>query len=257
MVRAVEQAVEGARPRRHHRLRPGQARPHRQVRRHRQLQRRPAGRRASARGAGKADGKPAPRLDPVPLSVGSESTEQREKGFLDYVNEEIARQKKAEPADPPRWLSTDKYAGATVGHRAAEKAAPLLHTLPGPGSTASSRSTSRRDHRHAQRPAQPGAEQEGPPVGFDSSEPLAPGGREGDVDGLIVQDPYRMGYLGVWTLVQHLEGYDVAADGKNLSTGEYVVTKENVDTEEIRGLFDPARSRRADDRAARIARKKR
>ena len=67
-------------------------------------------------------------------------------------------------------------------------------------------------------------------VGFDSSEPLLQAVRDGDVDGLIVQDPYRMGYLGVWTLVQHLEGYDVSAGGKDLSTGEYVVTKENLDT---------------------------
>ena len=37
---------------------------------------------------------------------------------------------------------------------------------------------------------------------------------EGDLDGLIVQDPYRMGYLGVWTMVQYLEGYNVAPDGK-------------------------------------------
>ena len=77
-------------------------------------------------------------------------------------------------------------------------------------------------------------------VGFDSSEPLLQALEEGNVDALIVQDPYRMGYLGVWTMVQHLEGYDVNPDGKKTqSTGENVVTRDNLHTPETRGLFDP------------------
>ena len=38
-----------------------------------------------------------------------------------------------------------------------------------------------------------------------------------------------MGYLAVWTLVRHLEGDDVSEGGKNLSTGEYLVTRENLE----------------------------
>src|SRR5262249_18718372 len=76
-------------------------------------------------------------------------------------------------------------------------------------------------------------------MGFDASDPLIRAVRDGDVIGTIVQDPYRMGYLSVWVLVRHLEGDDVSAGGPNLSTGEYVVTKENLDSEEIQGLFDP------------------
>jgi hypothetical protein len=53
-----------------------------------------------------------------------------------------------------------------------------------------------------------------------------------------------MGYLGVYTLVQYLEGYDVAVDGKNLSTGEYVLTKDNVDAPSTRELFDPEAQKR-------------
>jgi len=48
-----------------------------------------------------------------------------------------------------------------------------------------------------------------------------------------------MGYLGVWILVKHLEGYDVSAGGTDLGTGEYVVTKDNLDSEATRELFDP------------------
>jgi hypothetical protein len=47
-----------------------------------------------------------------------------------------------------------------------------------------------------------------------------------------------MGYLGVWTVVQSLEGVDVRGDGKDLSTGENVVTKDNLDDEKTQQLFD-------------------
>ena len=52
-----------------------------------------------------------------------------------------------------------------------------------------------------------GLEQEGPADGLRfSASRCSDAIKEGDVDGTIVQDPYRMGYLGVWTLVQHLRG---------------------------------------------------
>jgi ribose transport system substrate-binding protein len=77
-------------------------------------------------------------------------------------------------------------------------------------------------------------------MGFDSSQPLLQAIMDGEVDGLVIQDPYRMGYLGVWTLVRHLEGDDVSVGGKNLSTGEYLVTRENVDKPATRELFERA-----------------
>jgi hypothetical protein len=48
-----------------------------------------------------------------------------------------------------------------------------------------------------------------------------------------------MGYLGVWTLVQHLEGCNVTPDGKRIqSTGENVVTRGNIDAPATRQLFE-------------------
>jgi ribose transport system substrate-binding protein len=76
-------------------------------------------------------------------------------------------------------------------------------------------------------------------VAFDSSEPLLQAIEEGGLDSSVVQDPYLMGYLGVWTVVQHLEGYDVSPDGKKeLSTGEYLLTKENLHDVATRERFD-------------------
>ena len=36
--------------------------------------------------------------------------------------------------------------------------------------------------------------------------------------GLILQDPYRMGYMGVWTVVRYLQGDDVTIDDKKIAT---------------------------------------
>lgn len=184
------------------------------------------------------DGKKAPRLVLFRYQVGSESTEQREKGFLDVVNEVAEKQKKA--GEPQvTVVSQDQYAGATVDS-ATQVAGPMLTRLTKDGfdgifavneSAATGLLNSMRSL---------GMNGKVRFVAFDSSEPLRQALREGDVDGTIVQDPYRMGYLGVWVLVQHLEGKNVSPDGKKtLGTGETVVTKENLASPEVQGLFDP------------------
>jgi ribose transport system substrate-binding protein len=92
-------------------------------------------------------------------------------------------------------------------------------------------------------------------VGFDSSRRLLQALEDGEVDGLVVQDPYRMAYLGVWTVVQYLEGKDVSGSGKDFSTGEHVLTKENRNTEEMRGLFDPDAQQRRTINTAELLKK--
>ncbi len=177
------------------------------------------------------DGKTSPNLVLFRYAVGSESTEQREQGFLDYIEE----QKKA--GKSITLLSTDQFAGATVDE-AKKNAGPLLiahkDNLDGLFVVNESSATGMLIALRSQ-----GLNGKVRYVTFDSSEPLLQAIREGDVDGTVVQDPYRMGYLGVWTLVKHLEGFDVSAGGMDLSTGEYVVTKDNLDAEKTRELFNP------------------
>lgn len=184
-----------------------------------------------------AEGKSAPRLVLFRYQIGSESTDQREKGFEDYVNNVIAAQKKA--GQPTiTWLSNDKYAGATQDS-AVREATPLLNRLrdkeidgifaPNESSAAGMLAALRSLQLNKKVKL----------VGFDSSAPLVDGVRNGDVEALILQDPFRMGYLGVWTLVQSLEGYDVCPDGKRVqSTGENVITKANIDSDSTRELFE-------------------
>ncbi|PIE31180.1 LacI family transcriptional regulator [candidate division KSB3 bacterium] len=59
---------------------------------------------------------------------------------------------------------------------------------------------------------------------------------DGVIKALIVQDPYGMGYKGCDYAVKVLEGQEVP---KYLDTGVVAVTKENMNSEEIKGLLDP------------------
>ena len=73
-------------------------------------------------------------------------------------------------------------------------------------------------------------------VGFDSSKPLVDGLKKGDIDALTVQNPSRMGYEGVMTVVNHLEGQEVG----DVDTGVAVITKANMDEPDMKTLLQPA-----------------
>ncbi len=73
-------------------------------------------------------------------------------------------------------------------------------------------------------------------IGFDSSEGLVDALREGEIDGLVVQNPIRMGYLGVKTAVNHLRGQPVEM---RIDTGVMLVTQENMTTPEAQEVLSP------------------
>jgi ribose transport system substrate-binding protein len=73
-------------------------------------------------------------------------------------------------------------------------------------------------------------------VGFDSSENLAKGLADGQIDGLVVQDPVRMGYLGVKTIVAHIKGQPVE---KRIDTGVQVATPANMGEPAMKELLSP------------------
>jgi ribose transport system substrate-binding protein len=188
------------------------------------------------------DGKPAPRVVLFRYAIGSESTEQRENGFLDVIREEAARQTAA-GEKPVELASDNKYAGATKDS-AMREASPLLNqfrdaagnpTIDGIFCCNESSAEGMLDSLKSLR-----MDRQVKLVGFDAGEPLMQAVAEGTIDALILQDPYRMGYLGTWTLVQHLLKNDVVTqpDPHYLSTGEFVITKENVRSEQTLGLYD-------------------
>jgi ribose transport system substrate-binding protein len=73
-------------------------------------------------------------------------------------------------------------------------------------------------------------------IGFDSSEKMIAALRDGELSGFVVQNPMRIGYLGVKTLVGHIRGGQVP---RRIDTGSVLVTMENIDQPEIRDLLNP------------------
>jgi ribose transport system substrate-binding protein len=76
-------------------------------------------------------------------------------------------------------------------------------------------------------------------VGFDASEPLVNALQAGKIQGLVVQDPLKMGELGVKTLVAALEKKTVE---KVVDTGETLVTPENYREPTVARLLNPPKA---------------
>ncbi len=73
-------------------------------------------------------------------------------------------------------------------------------------------------------------------LGFDSSEPLVKGLESGNIEALIVQNPFKMGYEGVKAVAAKLNGKTVA---KKMDTGVELITRENLASEKIQVLLHP------------------
>jgi ribose transport system substrate-binding protein len=73
-------------------------------------------------------------------------------------------------------------------------------------------------------------------VGFDSSEKLVAGLKEGQIHGLILQNPFNIGYLSVKTITSHLRGQKVET---RIDTGARLVTRDNMSEPEVKELLQP------------------
>lgn len=71
-------------------------------------------------------------------------------------------------------------------------------------------------------------------VGFDASPFLLQALERGDILGLVAQNPWRMGYLGVVSAVKQLRGEKVEP---RIDTGCVLVTKENRATPEVQAVI--------------------
>ena len=156
--------------------------------------------------------------------AGSESTEQREKGFLDAV------------ADYPdiKVVSSDQYAGDNTTS-AKEKVDQLLQihgeSLAGIFAVCESNGNGTLE---AIRNAGLGGKVKF--IGFDPSDALIEALGDGNCHGLILQDPVQMGYQSVVTLIDSLNGK--TADSFQ-STGEYLALPENMNDELYQRLLKP------------------
>ena len=73
-------------------------------------------------------------------------------------------------------------------------------------------------------------------IGFDSAEAEVNFIKDGTLNGMIVQNPYNMGYLGVRNAMKVLNGQTVA---KSIDTGVTFVDKDNIDEEYVQHLLYP------------------
>lgn len=73
-------------------------------------------------------------------------------------------------------------------------------------------------------------------IGFDANEGLIDALAEGELDGLVVQNPMAMGYLGVKTAVTYLQS---GAVDLRQDTGVRLATRDNMDDPGIQRLLSP------------------
>ncbi|HVX63275.1 MAG TPA: substrate-binding domain-containing protein [Pirellulales bacterium] len=158
-------------------------------------------------------------------NAGSESTYQREEGFLEALGKQYPKIK---------VLSSDQYAGTTP-EEALDVAQQMLlkyrdevngiFAVCEPNSTGVLRALQNE-----------GLAGKVKFVGFDPNPPLIDAMSAGEVDGIVLQDPIKMGYLAVKTLVDSLNGKQVE---KRIATGEFVATPENMKQAEMDRLLHP------------------
>jgi len=159
-------------------------------------------------------------------AVGSASTEEREAGFLDTLKKQFPEIK---------LLASDQYAGPTreTSYQASQNLLTRFGRdvngifCPNENSTIGMTKALRDIGRAGGKVKM---------VGFDAGSQSVADLKSGDVQGLVVQNPVFMGYKGVMTMVEHLQGKKVE---KRIDTGVVLVTPENAGQAEIKELLNP------------------
>lgn len=160
---------------------------------------------------------------------GSASTNEREAGFMDAVK------------DKPgiTMLSDNQYGGATTetAQRASENLISRFKnpdgTLQADGIFTPNESTTFGMLRALQDAGFAGKVKF---VGFDASPKLVEALRKGEIQGLVLQNPRKMGYEGVKAAVAAIRGETVP---DRVDTGATLVTAKNIDEPEIAKLVAP------------------
>jgi ribose transport system substrate-binding protein len=158
-------------------------------------------------------------------AVGSASTEEREAGFLATLQKHPGL----------KLISSDQYAGATreTAYQASQN---LLNRFgrevngifcPNEPSTIAMTKALRDIGKAGGKVIM---------IGFDAGSQSVADMKNGDCQGLVVQNPIKMGYLGVMTMVKHLQGEKVET---RIDTGVVLVTPENMQQPEIKELLYP------------------
>ncbi len=158
----------------------------------------------------------------VPVQANSQSTEDREKGFEDTIKKEAAGKIAVVRSNYGESDATKSMNAATdmlTAH-------PNMVAVFGPNeSSAVGALNAVRNRKQIGKIKL---------VGFDTGNILVGALKSGDIDSLVVQNPYQMGYQGVKAIVDKKAGKDVKP---RIDTGVVLVTKENMNTPDNQKLL--------------------
>ncbi len=73
-------------------------------------------------------------------------------------------------------------------------------------------------------------------IGFDATDTFIDAMRSKQLHGFVVQKPFNMGYLGVKTMVDHLQGKAIE---RRMDTGVTMITPENLDAADTQEILHP------------------
>lgn len=157
----------------------------------------------------------------VRYQAGSASTEAREKGFLDAIHKHPDLQLISDNQEAGATVDSAKAAGLNMVDKLKEcdgLFCPNESSTVGVLSAMQSTGISGKKF-----------------VGFDASPQMIDSLKSNQLDALVVQNPYQMGYLGVKTLVDVIKKQPVP---DRIDTGVHLVTRENLNTPEIQKLLE-------------------
>ena len=155
--------------------------------------------------------------------AGSESTEQREEGFLKAI------------AEHPliNVISSDQYGEDTTA-KSKQKVNQLLQLHKDADGIFAVCESNANGTLEALRDA--GVDKKVKFIAFDSSAELIRAMNDGGCQGIVLQNPVQMGYQSAKALIESLEGREIK---DYIPTGEYVATPENMEEEKYKELLNP------------------
>jgi len=158
------------------------------------------------------------------FSEGSASTTKREMGFLEGI---------AEYAPEIHIVSKDQF-GGVIAESAMQVGQNLLNRFPDlDGIFCPNESTTFGFLRALQIAGKAGQVKL---IGFDASDPLIEGLKAKEIHGLVVQNPFQIGYLGVKSACAVLNGEKVEP---RIDTGVHLLTLENLDDPDMKEIVFP------------------
>ena len=158
-------------------------------------------------------------------AVGSASTEEREKGFMDAAKK-----------GGLEVVSEEQHGGATRESAQTASENLIARFKAGDGLSIQGIFCPNESTAFGMMKALQNAKLAGKVkfVGFDSSKELLDSVMAGEIEGLVLQNPSNMGKLGIENMVKVLKGEKIEP---RIDTGATMVTKANMDSTEVKALL--------------------